>query len=149
MLTGPHSALQVTSVATVSRLGGAAACALDLPRPQNAAPGYQLLAALVNFNVSGWLLECQLQANVSACLNYPQPQIVIGGSKPRAEQVASLFVISVPDRAPVWLDMNDGGPPPGHRPAHRAAHPRGHQPVLPGPPGLHGNAGAHDLVERD
>ena len=120
-LIGPHSVLLLGGEATVTSVDGTQACALAQPRAVRAAAGHQLLLVMMNNNPKATvpqpgLPECQDSSSSppAACQNYAGPSIVIGGQSTPLSSVpgaGDVLAASVPDGAPVALQMNDGGRP--------------------------------------
>ena len=110
MLVGPHSSIVLDAIAITNRIGASTGCALGLPRPISAQAGHQLIVFRIgNTPALMGLPEC-FQVSLPTCENLPDPTIVIAG-RSRPLPAGPVFVASVPARATVALQLNDGGRP--------------------------------------
>jgi hypothetical protein len=122
ILVGPHSVIDLDSVATITSITGMAVCKLNLTGPVSAAHGQELVvahAAPVASDQPG-LPQCNTTLNPNppaSCDSYAQPSVIVGNatrSWPKKNlnpnsPPGDTIVASVQSTSSIEIQMNDGG----------------------------------------
>lgn len=110
-LTGPHFDLKIAEVATTAVLKGSPADNLDLDEPLQAAADHEFVLAKLrsNFEPPRWERK---DANVEVAVVVADQRRPLAGVVDRLSAYTDLaLVVSVPEGAPVTLEVTDEGRP--------------------------------------